>query len=108
MSKSMQFLNTKAGAVVAIGVVGAIAVYFAQKKAGEAIAEVGNAINPVNQDNIFYSGVNAVGAKVTGKENFNLGRFFYDLTHDTSAITAPTPTEPQQGFWAGAPKPLER
>lgn len=49
--------------------------------AGESLSSLGNAINPVNQDNIFYGGVNAVGGKLTGDSDFTLGGWIYDKTH---------------------------
>jgi len=39
------------------------------------------AINPINQENIFYTGVNAVGGKLTGDADFSLGTWIYDATH---------------------------
>ncbi len=79
--KLMKFANTKVGMVAAVAVVGGVALYLAEKKAREAAADIGHAINPVNNDNIFASGVDSVGAKLTGNENFRLGAWIYDLTH---------------------------
>ena len=78
--KMKEFLSTKAGAVVALGAVVGVIGYFAQKKATDAVIAAGNAVNPVNNDNIFYSGVNAIGEKVTGK-SFSLGNWLYNKTH---------------------------
>lgn len=66
------------GAVLAIGVVGAIAIYHAQKKAIETVAAAGQAILPTNPDNIFASGVDAVGASLTGNDDFRLGVWIND------------------------------
>lgn len=48
---------------------------------GDAVGRAGQAINPLNRDNVFYSGVNSAGAAVTGDENWNLGGWLYDITH---------------------------
>lgn len=79
--KLAKFANTKVGTVAAVAVVGVAAIYLAEKKAREAAADIGQAINPVNNDNIFASGVNSVGAKLTGDQNFKLGAWLYDITH---------------------------
>ena len=74
----IKLLDTKAGMVVAIGAVGAVALYFAEKKVREGAAAVGQSINPANSDNIFYSGVNYVGATLSGDEHWNLGGWIYN------------------------------
>ncbi|MBU2871968.1 hypothetical protein [Colwellia sp. E2M01] len=84
--KVEKILNSKAAmvgvGVLALGVVG----YFATQKAAQAATQaagvVGNSINPLNNDNIFASGVNAVGAKLSGSSNWSLGGWIYDITHD--------------------------
>lgn len=71
------FLMTPAGqALILAGVVGA-AMYYGQKKA----VEMGQAVNPNSKDNVVYSGVNAVGKTLTGKDNFDLGVWIYDTIH---------------------------
>lgn len=56
----------------------------------DAAGAVGNAINPLNQDNVFYSGVNAVGGAIVsdpagpGKNadgSWTLGGWLFDITH---------------------------
>lgn len=79
MKKLMQFANTKVGMVAALAVVGGVALYVAEKKGREAVGAIGNAINPVNNDNIFASGVDSVGAKLSGDKNFKLGGWIYDV-----------------------------
>jgi hypothetical protein len=81
MKKLLKFADTKAGLVVAAAAVAAVALYVAQKKAREAAGDMGQAINPLNNDNIFSSGVDAVGARLTGDERFSLGVWIYDITH---------------------------
>lgn len=50
---------------------------------GAALGTVGNAINPLNNDNVFYSSVNAVGASIAGvpRDSWSLGSWIYDITH---------------------------
>lgn len=46
--------------------------------------EAGNvvqAVNPVNDKNIFYSGTNSVVQAVTGQPNQTLGGWIYDIFH---------------------------
>ncbi len=74
-----KMMNTKVGMVVAVAAVGAVGLYFAEKKARVAVAAVGEAIDPTNNDNVFASGVDKVGAKLTGNENFKLGGWIYDV-----------------------------
>lgn len=45
------------------------------------LPDVGNAVNPLNQENVFYEGVNAVGEKLSGDQDFSLGAWLYDITH---------------------------
>ena len=85
MNKTMQALNTKGGAV-AVGVVGILIIgYIVKKQAEEAIPEaakaVGQAVNPINDENIFYTGVNAIGGYISGEDNWKLGAKIYDWTH---------------------------
>lgn len=100
--KLAKFANTKAGMVAAVAVVGVVVVYLAEKKAREAAADIGQAINPVNNDNIFASGVDSVGSKLTGNENFKLGSWIYDQFHDKYDPNAPS--NASIGVWAGLPK----
>lgn len=77
MNDLTKIVTSNTGAVIAIAVIGAAALYYTSKKA----VDVGQAINPVNDDNIFASGVDAVGAKLSGNENWTLGGWIYDITH---------------------------
>lgn len=79
-----KFLDTKAGMIVTLAAVGAVAIYFGEKKAREAAAAVGNAVSPTNPNNIFSSGVDSVGASLTGNENFSLGGWIYDKINGTT------------------------
>lgn len=73
--------NSKVGLALAIGVIGAGFLYYTGKKAAETVSEAAQALNPINNDNIFASGVDAVGAKLSGNEHWSLGGWIYDITH---------------------------
>lgn len=60
---------------------GLLGLWYTKEKATEAVKEVGQAVNPVNPDNIFNSGVNSVVQALTGEENATLGSKIYDWTH---------------------------
>jgi len=77
-----QFLNTKAGMVVAVGATVLVLAYLAESKAKEVGSNVVDALDPTDPDNIFASGVDNVGATLTGNENFKLGAWVYDLFHE--------------------------
>ena len=97
-------------ALFAVGAVGAfllLKVYEVVKAgATNTASSVLDAINPLNQENIFYSGVNAVGANITGNKDFSLGVLIYEATHADEmkdlnkpvlpkyTNTLPTPTNP--------------
>jgi len=77
-----------------------VAVFVYRKSSGVvATAKAGlNAINPTNQDNIFYQATNAPIQWITGDPTASLGSSLYDfsvaigINKDAGAIaTAPTP-----------------
>ena len=81
---------TQTQVTLGLGLLGLAAVYFVGKKAIGAAGTVANSVNPLNQNNVFATGVNAVGgALVTdpagaGKNadgSWTFGGFLYDLTH---------------------------
>jgi hypothetical protein len=45
-------------------------------------AKVGQAVNPLNHDNVFASSVNAAGAAVSGDDSFTLGAGLFNLFHE--------------------------
>ena len=92
MKASLGSIEVAVGMVALAGL--AFVLYKATGKVAGAAASVGNAINPLNHDNVFASAVNKAGAAVSGDANWSLGGWVYDLTHaDAGAIaTAPTPT----------------
>lgn len=98
-----KFLDTKAGMVVAVAAVGAIGLYFAEKRVRQAAA----AVSPTNPDNVFASGVDSVGASITGNENFKLGGWIYETLHGSSMQQIENQqaieTNELASFWAGYP-----
>lgn len=77
MTQITKFATTPAGQVVIIGAVVATAAYLIERKA----RKVGNAVNPVSNENMFYQGTNAVGEAVTGDRDFDLGYWLHDVIH---------------------------
>ncbi len=76
-----KLLNSKVGAVAAVGVLGVVGIWYTKRQAAKAVETVGDALNPVSQTNIFNRGVNSVVQTLTGKENQTLGGWIYDITH---------------------------
>jgi hypothetical protein len=74
-------VNITAQTVAAVAVSGVVIYWLAKQEAKAAAQSVGEAINPVNPENIFYEGVNAAGEVLTGEEGFTLGGWIYDMTH---------------------------
>lgn len=60
---------------------GLLGVWYTKAKAVEVVKDAGQAINPVNPDNIFNSGVNSVLQAVTGEEHATLGTKIYEWLH---------------------------
>ena len=40
------------------------------------------ALNPISDKNLAYSGVNAIGSVVSGDDDWTLGGWVYDITHE--------------------------
>jgi hypothetical protein len=78
--------DTKAGQVLALGALAALAAWYLSRKAGQAAAAVGEAIDPTSRENLAYRGVNELGSAITGDSWWSLGGALYDWTH-----TAPDP-----------------
>lgn len=74
--------------VVLVGL-GALGVYLVSRMAAQQAAKAARAVSPLNRDNIFYSGVNDVGAVISGDEHFTLGVAIYDWLHggELEAVT---------------------
>ncbi|WP_250655059.1 hypothetical protein [Alkalimarinus coralli] len=62
--------------LVGVGVAGA---WYMKNKTVEAVGDVAEAINPVNQENIFYGVANAITQKLTGDEHDTFGTWLYDF-----------------------------
>lgn len=93
----MMFSN---GQLIGLVVVGLVGVVYISTRAKDAVVEVGNAVNPLNQDNVFYTGVNNVGAKITGDKDFNLGTVTYDATHTENNGHVLDPTNDENFFYS--------
>lgn len=57
--------------------------------AAEAAKDAAQAVNPLNNDNVFATTVNDVGAVITGNPqgSWSLGSWIYDVTHPEPANT---------------------
>lgn len=81
----MQISNeVKVYGLIALGVVALS--YFAVKKAAGSVSAildgvdaVTDAVNPLNNNNIFYTGVNTVTGAVTGDKDFSLGVWAWEV-----------------------------
>lgn len=58
---------------------------------GGALVDAAKAVNPANPDNVINGGFNRVTQWLTGNENFTLGGFVYDFTHDDPLTGAKAP-----------------
>ena len=74
-------MNSKVGAVLAVGLVGGLGLYFLGRKASETVGDVLEAVNPNSQENLINRGVSAIGQTITGKPYWSLGGAIYDATH---------------------------
>ena len=55
----------------------ALAVWWIRRKAGQVV----DAVNPVNDKNVFYQGASEVARELTGDEDGTLGTILYDVLH---------------------------
>ena len=67
--------------VLMILAAGGLLLWYAKNKEGDAVAAVGNAVNPVNPDNVFYAGVSEIGSTLSGDDEWTLGTWIYNATH---------------------------
>ena len=77
-------MSTKAKDIAIIGALGLATIYVLSMLVGREVKQAANAVNPLNNDNIFARGVDAIGDIVTDGENdndFSLGSWIYDVTH---------------------------
>lgn len=48
----------------------------------KAVVAVGEAVNPLNDENIFAAGIDNLGGKILGDVNFSLGGWLWDITNE--------------------------
>lgn len=85
-----------------VGGVVAFAVFLILRKDAIALAgaavdgakTIGNAVNPVNHENIFSQAANGLGGAIAGDANWSLGDWIGDLTHPAPSNS--TPLVPRQ------------
>lgn len=74
-------LNSKVGVVGAVTVAALITAFLIKDQAQKAVSKTVEAVSPLNDDNIFASGVDNVGRKLSGNDNWNLGSWLYDAVN---------------------------
>lgn len=79
-------LNSKVAVVGAVTVATLITAYLIKAQAQKAAGAALESINPLNNDNIFSSGVDAVGAKLSGNKYWSLGGWIYNITHSGGGL----------------------
>lgn len=90
-----------------IGILMIIVLWYVLRKAGsaaeQAIDNTLAAVNPVNDENIFYQGTNAVGGALSGDQYWSLGGQVYDWMHpfQTEDPTDPANTDSVFGYLFG-------
>ena len=77
-------LNTNK--IIGYGAAGLVVFLGGRKIIKEALGDAGQAINPVNNNNIFKRAVDAVGGAVSEDESWTLGGWVYDITHPNQKI----------------------
>lgn len=79
--------------IIAAGLGGlAFVLYRGGARVVQAAGDAANAINPLNDQNVFASSVDKVGAKLSGDSSWSLGTWIYDVTHPAApADTASAP-----------------
>ncbi|MAY02478.1 MAG: hypothetical protein CMQ38_05810 [Gammaproteobacteria bacterium] len=68
--------------IAALGIGGAL---YVRHKTGELFSET---LNPMSDENAVYTAVNTVGSRVTGREHFSLGAWFYEITHPNEDLSS--------------------
>lgn len=81
-------LNSKVGVVGAVTVAALITAYLVKEQAQKAVSDTVEAVSPLNNDNIFASGVDNVGRKLSGNNNWSLGSWLYGVFNGTPAEQA--------------------
>lgn len=65
-------------------------------------------LNPVSPNNIPYKATNYVGSAITGKDNFDLGIWIYDLFHSDEATGSATKQSPTKPTMTNETPPIKR
>lgn len=54
----------------------------------DTVSGLAHEVSPLNNDNVFYRSVNAVGAGIVGapRDSWSLGSWLYDITHPNEKI----------------------
>jgi hypothetical protein len=87
------FWNSRSGHTLIVTVVGGVAVYLITK---HLLPKVGEAVNPLSDQNLAYKGTNAVGAALTGDPSWSLGSWLYDRFNPPYDPNAPAPSTRKQ------------
>lgn len=69
--------------VCAVTVYALITAYLVKSQAQKAVSDTVEAISPLNNDKIFATGVDNVGRKLSGNNNWSLGVWFHDVIYGT-------------------------
>lgn len=98
-------LDPKAQQWGLLAVIAVIALWYVGRKAGAAVEgaidSTLEAVNPTNDENIFYSGVNAVGESLSGLDGWSLGSATYDTFNpdfDGDGVPDAGPTDVLSGM----------
>lgn len=91
-------MELRLGVVVGLGVLAFLTLREAVKIGVPAAGKIANAVDPTNQENVFYTAANAVTRKVTGDDSTTLGSSIYDWApwnwssrKAAADLVAPTP-----------------
>lgn len=96
---------SKTQVTLGLSIVAVLAVYFVGRKALQGAAVVGNAVNPLNRENVFAAGINAAGGAIAtapdaaGKNadgSWSLGGWWFDITNPETAEAVRNVTQPVQ------------
>ena len=75
-------MNLDWKAVLALGAVGLVVLFVLEKQAKAAAIAAGQAINPLNNDNVIYGAASKIGDVVAGDgQSVPLGTRIYDWFH---------------------------
>lgn len=66
--------------------VGAVTAWYLSSKAVDVAKDVGQAINPINHDNIFNQGANSLFQAITGDTQNTIGTWIYEKLHPNEGL----------------------